>query len=366
MKKLLSRPTYSYALAGALFGCAFPVISTVFDVLVLGLDLTWSNLMLAQREQPLHWVIDTAPVFLGFFASLAGRKQETVQKINAGLEETVRIRTIELQEQNAQLAQTQKELERSMYRIQQSISYAQRIQQAILLDIRTLQTEFPDSAIIYRPKDVVSGDFPWCVKTNDGILMAAVDCTGHGVPGAFMSLVGYFILNSIVREKGVTDPGLILNELHDRVSLALDQHNQRMVQDGMELLLCHIDRNNNVVEYASAGGIMYHISSEGLTEHKGDSLNIGGRRPKKWVGGYTTHRFQYNTGDLIALFSDGIPDQAAPDGGKKYGYDRLKNILSEQNQKPLSAVWAALGRDIDNHMNGTEQVDDMLLMAARL
>jgi serine phosphatase RsbU (regulator of sigma subunit) len=366
MRELLRRPTWSYALYGALFGCAFPVISTVFDVFVQGVPITWATLLQAQRDQPLHWIIDSAPLFLGLFASLAGRKQEIVQEINAGLEQTIEVRTLELREQNVQLASTQKELERSINRIQQSISYAQRIQQAILLDIRTLQTEFPDSAIIYRPKDVVSGDFPWCVKTKDGILMAAVDCTGHGVPGAFMSLVGYFILNGIVREKGITDPGLILNELHDRVSLALDQHNQRMVQDGMELLLLHIDRDNNVVEYASAGGIMYHVSANGLTEHRGDSLNIGGRRPKKWPGSYTTHRFNYSKGDLIALFSDGIPDQDAPNHGPKFGYDRIKDLFATNGDRPLSTVWAALGRDIDTHMAGTEQVDDMLLMAARL
>ena len=189
-----------YAILGALFGLMFPIIATLFDAMIRDLGLDFSGLLEAQRTQPLHWIIDSAPIFLGVFACLAGIKQQLVIEANEGLERKVQQRTEMLHEQNEELRTMQEELEHSLHRISQSINYAQRIQDAIISNTEDLNENFPDSFVMFRPRDVVSGDFPWYLKKGNYHYLAAVDCTGHGVPGAFMSLIGYFLLNRIVKE----------------------------------------------------------------------------------------------------------------------------------------------------------------------
>ena len=203
-----------YAMYGALFGCMFPIIATMFDAFMRDLGFGMAGFIEAQKTQPLLWIIDTAPVFLGLFACLAGVKQKEVVEMNESLEKKVEQRTEMLHEQNEELRSMQVELEDSLQRISQSINYAQRIQDAIVTNTQELREAFPDSAVLFKPRDVVSGDFPWYLKKGDYHFIAAVDCTGHGVPGAFMSLIGYFLLNKIVKEQNLLDTNEILCELH--------------------------------------------------------------------------------------------------------------------------------------------------------
>jgi len=352
-----------YALFGALFGLCFPVIATIFDVLVQGNNLSWLNIVEAQRVQPLHWVIDSAPLFLGLFAYVAGRKQHEVIQINEGLEDQVRQRTLQLSDQNEELRVTHVELQESLERISQSINYAQRIQDAIISDVRAMQLEFPDSSIFFRPRDVVSGDFPWFLKKGDDHFFAVVDCTGHGVPGAFMSLIGYFLLNRIVKDQGVSDTGDILCALHLAVVNVLNQHTNTQVHDGMDLALCRVNRTKNEIQFSGACNPVYHVSNGNLEIYNGDVWSIGGTQYKKRCP-YTSKTFAYSDGDAIVMFSDGVTDQFDSSGTDKFGYKRIQNLV--KGSVPITQVNAVVDKEVQQWMGEHRQMDDMLLMAVKL
>lgn len=365
-----SRPLFgdsriSYAFFGALFGLCFPVISTVFDVMVQGFDLTWPNLVLAQQTQPLHWVIDSAPLFLGFFAYLAGRKQHEVILINEGLEDQVRQRTAQLSVQNEELKVLHADLEDSLERISQSINYAQRIQDAIISDLRSLKTDFPECSMLFRPRDVVSGDFPWYLKQDGKHYFAAVDCTGHGVPGAFMSLIGYFLLNRIVKDQGITEPGEILCNLHLAVVNLLNERTDTQVHDGMDLALCCVDTEKREVRFSGACNPVYHVSAERLDIYKADVWSIGGVHYKKRCP-YTTQTFSYTEGDVLVMFTDGITDQFDAQGKAKFGYSPIKRLATDPASGPVTKWAHLLEREMDTFMGDHRQMDDMLLLAVRL
>lgn len=365
-----SRPLFgdsrlSYAFFGTLFGFCFPMISTSFDVVVQGFDFTWENLVMAQRSQPLHWVINTAPIFLGFFAYLAGRKQHEVILINEGLEEQVRQRTEQLTEQNEELRGLHGELEDSLDRISQSINYAQRIQDAIISDLRSLKTDFPECSMMFKPRDVVSGDFPWYLKIDGKHYFAAVDCTGHGVPGAFMSLIGYFLLNRIVKDQGVTVPGEILDYLHVAVMNLLNQHTDAQVHDGMDVALCCVDTEKREVHFSGACNPVYHVSNGQLEVYKADVWSIGGLQYKKRFP-YTTQTFGYSDGDVLVMFTDGITDQFDSQGQSKFGYSPIKRLTTDPACGPVTKWAHALEGDMNAFMGDHRQMDDMLLLAVEL
>lgn len=354
-----------YAFYGALFGFAFPVIATLFDAFMRDMGFGLSSLIEVQRTQPLHWIIDTAPVFLGFFACLAGIKQQEVIKANDGLELKVQQRTEMLHEQNEELRTIQDELEDSLHRISQSINYAQRIQEAIISNTQELKAQFQESTVMFRPRDVVSGDFPWYVRKDNYHFIAAVDCTGHGVPGAFMSLIGYFLLNKIVKEQGMLDTNDILCELHKEVVNVLNQETESDVHDGMDLALCRIDVANGEIMYSGAGNPVYHMRDEDLVEYKADFWSIGGTQYKKRKP-YSAQKFKYKSGDMISMFSDGITDQFSADGSTKFGYRRVKDHLIANYNKPLSEVHESFEKEMNLWMGDHRQMDDMLLMNVRL
>lgn len=355
----------TYAIYGALFGLGFPVMATILDVYARGLGLNFGGIVEAQQTQPLHWMIDTAPVFLGLFAMAAGSKQQEVLEINAGLEDTVQQRTSMLLEQNEQLRVMQDELQVSLERISQSINYAQRIQDAIITNTAELKANFPDSFVMFRPRDVVSGDFPWYLEKNGYHYVAVVDCTGHGVPGAFMSLIGYFLLSRIVKEQGVTETGDILCALHLEVVKVLNQGTDQEVHDGMDIALCRIDRSNGEIQYSGAGNPVYHISGGELTEYKADIWSIGGTQYRKRCP-YKSQTFSFRQGDVISMFSDGITDQFSNDGSSKFGFSRIKSKLVEAEQTPMKSLGTGFEGMMEEWMGNHRQMDDMLLMGVRL
>lgn len=354
-----------YAFYGALFGFAFPVIATLFDAFIRDMGFGLNSLIEVQKTQPLHWIIDTAPIFLGFFSCLAGIKQKEVIEMNEGLEKKVEQRTAMLYEQNEELRTISGELEDSLHRISQSINYAQRIQDAIITNTQELQQAFSDSAVLFRPRDVVSGDFPWYLKKGDYHFIAAVDCTGHGVPGAFMSLIGYFLLNRIVKEKNLVDTNEILCELHREVVRVLNQESDSEVHDGMDLALCRVDPKNEEIMFSGAGNPVYHMRGEDLMEYKADFWSIGGTQYRKRKP-YTAQKFHYKKGDVISMFSDGITDQFCENGEDKYGLRRLKSSFVSKFDKPTEEMLGQVSSDIDSWMGEHRQMDDMLVMSIRL
>lgn len=354
-----------YVIYGTLFGLVFPVLATFFDAFVRDLGFGVAALIEVQRTQPLHWIIDSAPLVIGLIAYLAGTKQHEVMEVNATLEHKVEERTRTLHEHNNKLQETHNKLEESLHRISQSINYAQGIQDAIIVSTTELKASFPDSFVMFRPRDVVSGDFPWYLKKGDLHYMAAVDCTGHGVPGAFMSLIGYFLLNKIVAEPNVNDTGEILSTLHREIVKVLNQNTDSEVHDGMDMAICRVDESKQEIMYSGAGNLIYHLSGKKLTEYKGDIYSIGGIHTKERRCAYASQVFNYEKGDVISMFSDGITDQFSADSTTKFGYKRVRKYLTENHARPMSEMAGSFEKEMDHWMGEHRQMDDMLLMGVR-
>ena len=266
----------------------------------------------------------------------------------------------------------QKEIvEKQKEKIVESITYSQRIQQSILMEESEVQNYLPECFIYFQPKDIVSGDFYWCSKTDDKIIIAAVDCTGHGVPGAFMSMIGNTLLNQIVNEKHITKPSEILHYLNLGVYEALHQKKDgALSDDGMDIALCTIDYKNNEIQYAGQNPL--YILSDGKIEViKGDIYSIGGggmiakiHDPLKKV--FANHVIPIKKGMSIYLSTDGYMDQFGGSDRKKYGAQRFKDLLSNnlhlnmQQQKELMVSAHAEWK------GNTPQIDDVLVIGIRL
>lgn len=275
-------------------------------------------------------------------------RTSSIKKEKKILEEKVEERTRELAEKNRDITS--------------SIQYAKRIQEAILPPVDTIFSHFPDSFILYKPKDIVSGDFYWFAEKNGKKIIAAVDCTGHGVPGAFMSMIGHNLLNQIVIENGFTDPATILNELHKGVQAALKQGSNVVdTSDGMDVALCCFDEKMTQVTYAGAFRPMFFLSGDTLERISGNKFPIGGstldldRR-------FTNHKRFLNKGDRIYLFSDGYADQFGGENGKKFMMKRFSEMLVSSKNAMINEQISLLDNTIREWMKGYEQVDDILVI----
>lgn len=246
--------------------------------------------------------------------------------------------------------------------INDSINYARRIQNAIMPDSGAISAALPDSFILYKPRDVVSGDFPWFVQRKDDIFIAAVDCTGHGVPGALLSLIGYFLLNDIVRSRNITDPGTILDMLDDGVTSTLRQDNaDAATKDGMDIALCRIDTRTQTVEYAGAHRPLYAIINGTLEEIKGDRFAVGGGKYKNQTN-FTTTKLRMSKGDGIYFSSDGYPDQFGGPEGRKFGSKRTRELIQQMHGRPVAQLECALDSEWESWRGDQKQTDDVLMI----
>lgn len=266
------------------------------------------------------------------------------------MEQQVKIRTSELEQKNRDILD--------------NLHYARRIQSAILPETKQIFNALKDAFILYLPKDIVSGDFYTFSFRNEKVILAAADCTGHGVTGAFMSMIGSSQLNQIVNERGITQPAKILNHLNTGIVEALKQ-NPTEVNDGMDIALCSLDLTTKKLEYAGANRPLWLIRDSEWNEIKPDKLAIGGFRLKEDMS-FTNHELQLHKGDIIYLFSDGYADQFGGEDGKKMLSKRFRDklfsmqsmIMREQEKELLSYF---------NNWKGThDQVDDVLVIGIRI
>lgn len=268
---------------------------------------------------------------------------------------------------NLLLAAQKKTIERKNKDILDSINYAKHIQDAIFPPRELVKKILPQSFILLKPKDIISGDFYWIEKFNHKTFIAAADCTGHGVPGALLSIIGYNLLSKSINEHGHTKPNKILNELSNGISKTLRQSVGKYgVTDSMDIALCVIDRVNNVLEYAGAYNSIYLIRKKELKEIRADRFPIGlfrGEKSKR----YTNHRIKLEKGDLIYLFSDGYPDQFGGPLGKKLKYNEFKRILLSIHHLPLSQQKNELDKTIEDwKWKKEEQTDDILIIGIKI
>ena len=277
-----------------------------------------------------------------------------------------------LQEQNNEIIHQKKE-------ITDSINYAKRIQLAILPPDKMVKRLLPNAFVFYKPKDVVSGDFYWMEEKNGMIMFAAVDCTGHGVPGAMMSVVGLNLLNQAVKEKGLTVPADILRHLDTGVTETLRQSaEQDSIKDGMDLSLCAYDLKTLLLQYAGAFNNLWivrkNISSthtlrnsrelffeEHLLEIKADKFPIGSNLDGV-ADNYTNHTFQLQKGDCVYLYSDGFADQFGGPKGKKFKYNTLKKLLVSIHHLSPDQQKQKLLHEFESWRGDLEQIDDVLVM----
>jgi serine phosphatase RsbU (regulator of sigma subunit) len=249
--------------------------------------------------------------------------------------------------------------------ITDSIMYARRIQTAILPSREVIMRALPETFILYKPKDIVSGDFYFFTETGGKLIIAAADCTGHGVPGAFMSMIGNSLLNQIIKEKGITEPAGILTLLHEGVSNSLNQNRTTEANDGMDIALCCIDRARRKIEFAGANRNLYMLRAGRLDETGADKSAIGGTRSESEVK-FTNHVLDYTPGDSIYLCTDGYADQFGGTEGKKFRTKRFRELLASLEGKSMDEQRDVLDRTITEWMGINEQLDDILVIGVRL
>jgi PAS domain S-box-containing protein len=252
-------------------------------------------------------------------------------------------------------------------KITESINYAKRIQMAIVPDDEVVKNALPSSFILYKPRDVISGDFPWFVQMGDDIFIAAVDCTGHGVPGALLSLIGYFILTEIVKSRKITEPGKILDLLDEGVTQTLKQDlASSATKDGMDIALCKINLKKKEVEFAGAHRPLYWVNKNGLEEFKGNKFPIGGGISRNQTD-FTNYKFKVEKGDSIYFSSDGYPDQfGGPDGNRKLSPTRIKDLIIEnKDTADMAIVCDQFDKLFENWRGHEKQIDDVLLIGVK-
>lgn len=253
----------------------------------------------------------------------------------------------------------------------ESIEYAVNLQRAVLPRRSDVKQWMPDSFFIFKPRDMVSGDFFWFTQRQGVIFFIVVDCTGHGVPGAFMSLIGSNLLNRAIIELGITSPAEILQSLHEGIRRTLNQDKRKQPMDGMDVLLCRLELETGVLTFAGAKRPLYLIRAPAagggkprLCETRGDKHSVGGRQREEQRN-FKEHSFKVGKGDMIYLATDGFADQPNPHG-KKYGSMRLKSFLLANAHRPIKEQEKFLLTELENHSETAAQRDDITVFGVRV
>jgi serine phosphatase RsbU (regulator of sigma subunit) len=248
--------------------------------------------------------------------------------------------------------------------ITDSINYAKRIQRALIPTEEDFNQYFTDSFVFFKPKDIVSGDFYWIHRKYDKIYYATGDCTGHGVPGGFMTILGLSFLEEIIDSKSSENPAEVLDMLRDKIVNTLKQGARTDEnKDGMDINLCCIDTTNNILHYAAANNSFYIVRNNELLEMKADKQPCGFfHHPVP----FTLHHVQLEKGDCIYTFTDGYPDQFGGPKGKKFRYKQFESMLLDNHNKPFRQQQQTLYDTFDKWKGDLEQVDDVLVIGVKI
>jgi serine phosphatase RsbU (regulator of sigma subunit) len=267
---------------------------------------------------------------------------------------------------NTELSRAYEEIEIKNKDITDSINYSKRIQDASLPPRELKFKLFPDAFVMFKPKDIVSGDFYWYAEKDGKRLIAACDCTGHGVPGALMSMIGNNILNQIVYEKGITSAGTILDMLHEEIRKALKQNEHPENRDGMDLALV-VFKSETDIQFAGAQRPLWIIRQKNgeLEEIKGNKFSIGGVQTDDRRK-FDTRDIRLQKNDCIYIFSDGIVDQFGGEHGKKFMTRNFKTLLTNIYEEPMAVQETIVETTLEKWKTGREQVDDILVIGIKI
>lgn len=272
-------------------------------------------------------------------------------------------------QQGKQNRRKKKIIEEQNTKIVNSINYAKKIQDAILAPIETIRAYLPDTFVFYKPKDIVSGDFYWFSHIDGVDIIVAADCTGHGVPGAFMSMIGTTLLNKIVNERKITDPKEILNQLNQEVLIALKQKEQNSKsKEGMDITLCAINKKTKTIQYSGAMNSLYVVKNGQVQVYKPNLRSIGGMTKKLNNAEFTFEQetFQYEEGTSIYMISDGYVDQFGGPNKKKYNTKKFKELLSRIHFSNIHQQRNDVEQEFDSWKGDYAQTDDVLIIGIKL
>ena len=291
------------------------------------------------------------------------RMRDDLESYRHEMEQKVYDQTLEIRTQK-ELVESQKEKVTELYNdLQSSIDYAQRLQNTILPSEQFIREMFPQSFVLFKPKATVSGDFYWFKNSGGKKIFAAADCTGHGVPGAFMSLVGHNVLNQVT--KVYTRPSQILNNVN-RMSAEVMRTDETtsFLRDGMDIAMCALDEQKMTLEFSGAHNSLYLIRNESLTEYEGDPFGIGSFTGSEKE--FTNHEIAVQKDDCLYVFSDGYADQFGGPRNKKFMRKNLRALLQSITHLPMSEQMKELNNALEDWRGDNEQVDDILIIGIRL
>jgi serine phosphatase RsbU (regulator of sigma subunit) len=325
--------------------------------------------------QTLWFIIPALSVLIVCIILIIRMRERNLRNEKIKLEKIVEERTREVVEQKDEIAKQRDVVTHQKKEITDSIHYAQRIQRAVLPVENILKNNFSDYFVLFRPKDIVSGDFYWMTEKSGHIIFTAADCTGHGVPGAFMSMLGVSFLNKIVNEEGITEPAQILNSLRKDIIASLNQEGtSETIRDGMDIALCSINMQKMTMQFAGANNPLFLLRKENgefiINETRGDKMPVS---LYIRMEDFTNHEINLMKGDTIYLFSDGFEDQFGGPEGRKFMKSRFKQMLIDNQALTLSSQREVYSAALDQWLNQASenwkpsgQIDDVILIGIRI
>lgn len=314
-----------------------------------------------QKQKTLSYIGIIAAVFMFLLVMLLFNRYKIKQRNNELLEEKNHI--IVKQKEKVEL---QKELlQRKNNEVTDSINYANRIQKALLVSDKTFEKKVKEHFILFRPKDIVSGDFYWITEVPEGVIVVTGDCTGHGVPGAFMSILMINKLSEAVKEKKITRPDLILNHVRSEVIKALNPEDAKEVtRDGMDAIVCRFDFKNRKLEFSAANNSFCLIKNGMLMPIKADMMPVG--KSDNETTPFSYNEMLLDEGDIVYTYTDGYADQFGGPNGKKFKKARLKQLLQNISTLPMNTQKTALEKELENWKGDLEQIDDICIIGIRI
>jgi serine phosphatase RsbU (regulator of sigma subunit) len=299
-----------------------------------------------------------------YFNELKDLNRNLEQKVDQRTKE-IRQQKEEIETQRDEITQQRDQLSVKNKEINDSIFYARNIQEALLPEENQFEKNLPDHFILFKPRDIVSGDFYWIKQIRKEVIFTAADCTGHGVPGAFMSMLGMSFLNEIVQDNKKLQPNQILNELREQVKTALKQESEETKsKDGMDMALVKLNTDTLNLEFAGAYNPLYIIRNGKLIVYKADRMPIGAQ--VKEENTFTNQKIKLQQGDILYMFSDGYPDQFGGPNNKKFTKKRFKELLIEISNKSLHEQKRLLDQKHKDWMGQNTQLDDILIIGVKI
>ena len=327
-------------------------------------DLVWNEegLTIVIKIESPFWLKTEAYYLYGFILIISvlmfyRYRTYNLRKANKILKER-EVAAKEIEGQKEQLAIKNKN-------ITDSINYAKRIQEALMPSEKSFKKILPESFIFHQPKDIVSGDFFWVSERGNKIYVAAVDCTGHGVPGAFMSIIGFELFRKITHSQGVDDPSKILNILNHEFEEVFRDVDNLTLKDGMDIAFCVVDKQTRILEFSGAVNPIYLIRDNKITEIRGSRFSVGLDDTFDETQSFENKQIILQEDDVIYLFSDGYADQFGGPEGKKFKYRRFRHLLLTIHQYPMEEQQRLLEERINRWKGNAEQVDDILIIGFR-